>query len=782
MYVGPEARITNPGFEGGKTGWGSARTLGTNYTFTINSDAYEGLKAAKLTVTNDGYCMLLNQKSISITRSGTYTLSLYAKVSGNPDHLKIAVWKAYDANSVPNIPVDGMDVNTFSGQYEFHQMSIDLYEGEYIRLELGIDNSASGTSSVLYDKLELTNPSGPYTLEQEVVSADSTTFSPITTYVVESRINGTVEGNEWFEITPGELKLWGLESGGDFLHFSDGLTMAWYPVQVNEQRYSSATISYGGYVLNVSMTVDVLAKESLTFSFDTLDAYKARYRFRIWGYGYDSSMTFYYWLLPYLGRLKYQGDNTIENLTSFAIGGGTITPITDTDSDGLKDYEELIKYNTDFNNPDTDGDGLHDGDEVNTYGTDPLNTDTDDDGLNDGDEVNTYGTDPADADTDDDGLTDGDEVNTYGTDPLDADTDDDGLTDGDEMARGTDPLNPDTDGDQLPDGWEVEYGLDPLSSLPPNGTTDDPDGDGLTNLEEYNLGRHPANYEPDKPVLLSPLNAGIDVSLTPTLMTDAFSDTDGDEHAKTRWQVSRVQGDFSDGALVIDALTNPHLTSFTLPYHLVSIDTPYYWRAKFHDDRNAASDWSDEWSFHTILVDTRDPDGDGVPEDQEMDDPSVDLDEDGTPDMNQADMKCVNTVVGGAQVSVKQGTNVTSIDSLSPLDPATISDTQNRPDEMPVGLTSFRLIVNNPGDTAQVTLYFSIAVPARWYKWDPVNGWQDYSAHATLSADRTSVTLQLTDGGEGDLDGTANEVIIDPSGPGAMLGDGNGGVAGGGGG
>ena len=53
-----------------------------------------------------------------------------------------------------------------------------------------------------------------------------------------------------------------------------------------------------------------------------------------------------------------------------------------------------------------------------------------------------------------------------------------------------------------------------------------------------------------------------------------------------------------------------------------------------------------------------------------------------------------------------------------------------------------------------------------WYKYDPVNGWQDYSAHATFSGDRKSVVLELKDGDYGDADGVANGLIVDPSGPG----------------
>jgi hypothetical protein len=71
----------------------------------------------------------------------------------------------------------------------------------------------------------------------------------------------------------------------------------------------------------------------------------------------------------------------------------TISPILDSDGDGLPDDEEII-LGTDPNNPDSDGDGLADGDEV-IVGTDPLDPDTDGDGYNDGVEVGS-GTNPRD--------------------------------------------------------------------------------------------------------------------------------------------------------------------------------------------------------------------------------------------------------------------------------------------------------------------------------------------------------------------------------------------------
>ena len=158
-----------------------------------------------------------------------------------------------------------------------------------------------------------------------------------------------------------------------------------------------------------------------------------------------------------------------------------------------------------------------------------------------------------------------------------------------------------------------------------------------------------------------------------------------------------------------------------------------------------------------------------MPDEQEITDDTVDLDDDDTPDMTQGDMKCANTVIGDGQIAVKQGNNVSSVDSIRSIDPATIADTHNKPDEVPLGLICFKLTVDNPGDVAQVTVYFSEPAPsdAKWYRYDPVNGGQDYSAHATFSADRTSVMLEVKDGGFGDADGVENRIIIDPSGLGA---------------
>lgn len=65
---------------------------------------------------------------------------------------------------------------------------------------------------------------------------------------------------------------------------------------------------------------------------------------------------------------------------------------------------------------DIDNDGLTN-DEETKYNTDPLLSDTDMDGLNDYEEIFTYKTDPLKSDTDDDGVSDFDEV-TLGLDPL----------------------------------------------------------------------------------------------------------------------------------------------------------------------------------------------------------------------------------------------------------------------------------------------------------------------------------------------------------------------------
>ena len=163
----------------------------------------------------------------------------------------------------------------------------------------------------------------------------------------------------------------------------------------------------------------------------------------------------------------------------------------DSDGDGLKDGEEVKKYNSNPLNADTDGDGLKDGEEVNKYITKLVLADTDGDGLNDGIEVNLHKTNPTLADTDNDGLSDNEEISKYKTDPLKADTDGEGLNDGDEVKKyNTDPLKTDTDVDGLYDGEEViKHKTDPLKKDTDGGTIDD--------LTELTRGTNPVDPTDD---------------------------------------------------------------------------------------------------------------------------------------------------------------------------------------------------------------------------------------------------------------------------------------------
>lgn len=250
--------------------------------------------------------------------------------------------------------------------------------------------------------------------------------------------------------------------------------------------------------------------------------------------------------------------------------------LADSDGDGIPDIDEIVRWGTNVTKRDTDDDGIPDWWEARFRQVDPLSgrflidplladgdADTDGDGLSDLQEYFTSpasrpltpGTSPLLADSDGDGMSDGYEVR-HGLDPLDPsdatpDLDEDGLTNLEESGLGTNPRGKDTDGDGIPDadevagavtlqnrrltftptdparfstggnaiadGWAVFFAIDPHDA---NAAYLDPDGDGLSNADEYlwSAGRHASGPNPDKSV-----EALLSSTLSPHL-----ADSDGD--------------------------------------------------------------------------------------------------------------------------------------------------------------------------------------------------------------------------------------------------------------
>jgi DNA-binding MarR family transcriptional regulator len=80
----------------------------------------------------------------------------------------------------------------------------------------------------------------------------------------------------------------------------------------------------------------------------------------------------------------------------------------------------------------------------------------------------------------------------------------------------------DMDQDGLPDYWEEEY----FGNITNYSASDDPDGDGLTNLEEYQNGTNPTNKDTDADEMPDDWEATH--GLNPKNATDAYADMDGD--------------------------------------------------------------------------------------------------------------------------------------------------------------------------------------------------------------------------------------------------------------
>jgi hypothetical protein len=125
-------------------------------------------------------------------------------------------------------------------------------------------------------------------------------------------------------------------------------------------------------------------------------------------------------------------------------------------------------------------------------------------------------------------------------------------------------------------------------------------------------------------------------------------------------------------------------------------------------------------------------------------------------------------VAGEKAVGVSGGDTHTFVSYLEAISPLDIDDGANRPDRLPFGLVRFRLKRTSEEDTGTAVVHLSVAAPkgSKWYIYDAVEGWQDYSQHAAFSPDRGSVTLEFKDGGYGDADRIVNGYILDTGGVG----------------
>jgi chitinase len=205
-------------------------------------------------------------------------------------------------------------------------------------------------------------------------------------------------------------------------------------------------------------------------------------------------------------------------------------------------------------------------------------------------------------------------------------------------------------------------------------------------------------------------------------------------------------------------------------------DATYYVRLRFYDSYGNPSEWSDRLHF-TTMDDVGDLDNNGVPDEQDVS-YDTDLNGDGIADMEQPEtIKAAHYNFADVTIGVEKASDsVTGIEGIETIEPSTVFDIRLvehmvehsivNPRSFVYGLFSYRIRVDRPGATAVVTIRFSckISRAKKFFKFDTVNGWQDYSEHTIFGKDGHSITLDLQDGGYGDSDGVANGTVLDPGG------------------
>jgi hypothetical protein len=261
----------------------------------------------------------------------------------------------------------------------------------------------------------------------------------------------------------------------------------------------------------------------------------------------------------------------------------------------------------------------------------------------------------------------------------------------------------------------------------------------------------------------------MDVLASVELTVGAFTGADsGGDHQETEWRVTRSDDDLC----VLNTISSTCLTAITVPAIMLDENTEYYWQARFVDSNGIESGWSRAAYFATGDSQT-DTDGNGINDAQEVDG-SVDLNQDGLPDAEQAIVRSIVLPGTGQPIGldIEASETVMAVLYMEAVDAESLFENVKTKKTL-TSLINFKLEVAEPGDIAVVTVRFAETVNPKfkWMKLNPITGELiDYSAYCQLSSDRRSMTIELVDGGFGDDDGVANGIIVDPAGMELMTG------------
>ncbi|ETR69561.1 MAG: hypothetical protein OMM_03861 [Candidatus Magnetoglobus multicellularis str. Araruama] len=229
----------------------------------------------------------------------------------------------------------------------------------------------------------------------ENVYRDSFNFDVETFKITQTSSIEEPTSINWYQRSNDSMILKGFETTGQlidlFYKFTNntGLAEVWNPFVIDETRTSQATGTNEIIEFQMSLDVSVISRETITIPLGTFQAFKLKCNktLDVISMSTTESEEYTIWVVPYLPVLKfyYPKEGYQIELSSFKIKGGTIDNESDTDNDTLKDYEELILFQTNPSKCDTDNDGINDNIEIEN-GTDPLtkNSEISGDVTNDG--------------------------------------------------------------------------------------------------------------------------------------------------------------------------------------------------------------------------------------------------------------------------------------------------------------------------------------------------------------------------------------------------------------